>query len=94
MKQIKFWSRMIPVVMMPILMSCGGSKDESKYVVTELQVISTPQSPIIFFEDTVYINKSGGIATGFLSPPLLTMWRWLITTHGLNVLLSEVNMRR
>lgn len=53
-----------------LLSACSGSDNDSETGVINEQVSSEPKVPIRFFEDTVYINKSGGLASGFLSYPL------------------------
>lgn len=49
------------------MVSCSGESGEAPI---ESNVIETPKSRIVFYEDTVYINKKGGSTMGFLSSPL------------------------
>ncbi len=52
-----------------LLTSCSGGNDDAKEDIVLVTYPSDQKPPISFFEDTVYINRSGGVATGYLSSP-------------------------
>ena len=58
----------IAVLTSALMISCSGGGDDEAPV-NSLVIDESPKPKIQFYEDTVFINKSGGSSMGFLSYP-------------------------